>query len=340
MNSFWLFRSDLRILESYHQYTSLEEFKKHCWDFYLLQGIYFLENNYFDEVIIWRLQPKIKQKEIVFNINGKRFIQRWVDNFNEIVKYPKADISFFRGGFKEYDILTQQHSKHLGLKLYLSAGIRILPQWKGIYDYILIESEREFNIVNNCIPFYKTANPLIFKPLNLQKKYDICWPCNWTQERYKGQESFIKMVSNSTYLKKLKIIHIGNQPLKGQNMCKKYKVENIEFIGHTNRESLNVYLNQSKLGLVTSNLTDGCPRISTEILMSGTPLVISETTRLLSLYKQSEGVSETTEITMSYGILRILTNLSYAQNCINIKIKNEISFDKLCKKNIENWQKL
>lgn len=62
-------------------------------------------------------------------------------------------------------------------------------------------------------------------------------------------------------------------------------MENIEFVGKKNRHELNEYINYSKFGLVTSNLIDGCPRISTEILATGTPLLIRNLTRLLNYYK-------------------------------------------------------
>jgi hypothetical protein len=96
---FWLFRANLRQKESYHELKNLEDFKNNCWDWYLIQGIWFLENNIFDEVVIWRLQPKEIQNDLVFVINEKKFIQRWVQNFNEVFNYSKPDISFFRGGF-------------------------------------------------------------------------------------------------------------------------------------------------------------------------------------------------------------------------------------------------
>ena len=336
MRSFYLFRSNLRILETYHRYKNLEDFKKNCWDYYLLQGIYFLEKDYFDEVVIWRLHPKQKQKDIIFTINGKKFIQRWVHNFNEISKHPKADISFFRGGFPEYDNLTKQHSKYLGIKLYLGTGRRTYPQYGGKYDWILQEDEGDFRPGHKCLPFYKTASPHIFNYKKLDIKWDICFPCNFTQILYKGQEEFIRTIQKYPSLQKLKIVHCGNKPEIGEALCKKYNVKNIQFLGWQTRERLCKRLNQSKFGLCMNNRHDGCPRVLTEILMSGTPLIISEKTRLLSVYKKN-GVVEVNENNIEKKVLWALENYLELKSQVLYSINNEISFDKICKKNIESW---
>ena len=59
IKSMWLFRSNLRPLEYYHQFKSLEEFNEDCHDFYLMQGMWYLENGYLDEFVVWRLAPRI-----------------------------------------------------------------------------------------------------------------------------------------------------------------------------------------------------------------------------------------------------------------------------------------
>lgn len=336
MRRFYLFRSDLRILEKYHQYKNLEDFKKFCWDYYLLQGIYFLENNYFDEVIIWRLQPKRHQSDIIFNINGKLFIQKWVNSLTEVFNYPQPSISFFRGGFKEYDFITKSNPKFFGVKLYLGASKRFIPQYGGKYNKILVESESELKKIPNSIPFYKTGNTEIFKNLNLEKKYDICWPNNFTQIKYKGQDFFISILKSCPYLKSLKIIHVGNSSEIGMRLCKKYNINNIKFKGMVDRVKLNKILNQSKFGLVTSNLNDGCPRISTEILISGTPLIIREHTRLLKYYKY-KGVIEFNDKTINKRIKFSMKHfLKFSDEVLKIS-KEELSFHKLCKKNIDLW---
>ncbi len=338
MKSFWLFRSNIRNLEYYHKFKDLETFETKCHDYYMLFPIWLLRNNYFDEVVIWRLANKVRP-DIIFDINGKKFIQRWVRNFVQILKYPSPEISLFRGGFREYDNITKLHPEHLGTKLYLGTGRRTYPLYGGNYDCILQEDEQDFRPGHKCIPFYKTASPYIFKNDNLDIKWDICWPCNFSQIRYKGQEEFIKTISKYPSLQKLRIVHCGNKPEAGQKMCKKYGVNNIEFLGWQTREDLCNILNQSKFGLCMSNRQDGCPRIITEILMTKTPMILSEKTRLLPLYKKN-GVVEVNEKNIEKKILWAMENQSDLKFQVMHVINNMISFDKICKKNIEMWKKL
>jgi len=333
---FWLFRTNLRNLEYYHAYKNSNVFKEKCHDFYLLQGIWFLENDIFDEVIIWRLQPKGKNiKDIIFNINGKLFIQRFVKNFNECFNYEKPMITFFRGGFRDYCDLIRKDKKFFGRSLYLGAGKRIYPIFGGVYDKILIESEKDENPKFNTIPFYKTSNQNIFKPLNLVKKYDICWICNFTQIKQKGQGFFINEISKSNYLKKIRIVHIGNEEKLGKKLCDKYNVYNIEFLGKLEREKINEILNQSKIGIVTSNKSDGCPRISTEILSSGTPLLIRDQTRLLDIYK-TFGVVQFNDKDLNYKTEYAFKKYEKLKKFLlsNFEI---FDIDNVCKNNLKLW---
>jgi len=336
LRRFYLFRSNLRIFEYYHKFRDLETFRKNCHDYYLLFSLWLLEKDYFDEVVIWRLYNK-QVSDIVFEVNSKRFIQRWVQDFHQVTNYPKCNVSFWRGGFPEYDSVTKQFPKHFGFKLYLGAGRRVFPQWNGGYDLFLVEDERDVSSQFPCALFYKTASPFIFFPIpGLKKEWDICWPCNFTQLRYKGQEEFIQLISKSSFLKKLRIVHCGNKPEIGQQLCQKYRVDNITFLGYKSRDELNSILNRSKFGLNYSNRLDGCPRISTEILMSGTPLLVSEQTRLLDYYKKS-GV-----VVLDNRLETIKTAFLHYDKLVkqlHIAIKNDISFDVVNKKNIEEWQK-
>lgn len=330
MKSFWLFRTNLRPLEYYHKINTLERFKRECHDFYLLQGIWFLENGIFDEVVVWRLRPNnVSDFEIVFEVNGKKFIQRFVNDFNECFYYPSPQITFFRGGFPEYAKLTSSHATHFGLKLYYGAGRRIQSRHGGVYDKILVEDQRDYG--PNTIPFYKTANPNIFYPMYLEKKFDICWPCNFAQLKYKGQEWFIKQVAASGYLKSLKILHVGNNPNVGKELSKKYKVNNIEYKGWVSRPELNKYLNQSKIGLVTSNEQDGSPRVITEILCSGIALLKRRGTRVVQSYSNSATLTDyNTDKENKFKI-------GYLSEESDIYL-SDVSMDSACQKNLELWK--
>jgi len=302
----------------------------------MLFPIWLLRNNYFDVVVVWRLS-KDPPKSIDFNVQGKCYSQRWVKNFSEVYDYPKPKMSFFRGGFKEYDTVTKEKPNHFGLKLYLATGRRVRPQWGGVYDFLLQEDKRDMvHSDHKCLPFYKTASPQLFHPKKSKIKYDICWPCNFVQIRYKGQEYFIQEIAKNKDLQKLKIVHCGNKPGVGKKLCQKYGVTNIEFKGEVNRKVLNNTLNQSKFGLCLSNLQDGCPRVISEVLMSGTPLFISNLTRALPYYKKS-GIIEVTQKNINGKIRKGMKEYKKYGAEVQELIQGELSFDSICRKNINQW---
>ena len=331
MREFHLYRSNLKYEEYYHKYNNLEEFKLKCHDFYLLQCIYFLENNIYDRVIIYRLTSRIS-RDIIFDINGKEFIQRFVLNFNKCFDYSKPKVTFFRGGFLEYNQITKKNPDFFGLKLYLGAGKRVYPT-DGIYDKTIVESEKD--ILGKIGPFYKTSNPNIFYPINKEKIYDLIWVCNYTQISQKGQKFFIKEISKSKYLKSLNILHVGNKSEVGIKLCKKYNVNNIKFIGSIDRPTLNSYINISKFGIITSNRLDGCPRVITEIMNTSTPLILRSQTRLLNYYKGS-GVIEFEDDEIEKKIKFAFDNYDSLKKESNYNIK-KLSMMNICKMNLFTW---
>ena len=341
MRRLWLFRSNIRHLEYYHEYKDLETFEKKCHDYYMLFPLWLLQNDYFDEVTIWRLGD-MRRNDIVFKVNGKTYNQKWVRNFGQTLKHPSPQISLWRGGFKEYDDVTKHAPKHFGKKLYLGTGKRTYPQYGGKYDVILQEDEADFKKGFRCMPFYKTASPHIFNQRNgiiFDINWDICWPCNFAQLRHKGQAEFISAVAKYPRLQKLKIVHCGNKPEVGKQMCIKNGVSNIEFLGSKTREELCAVLNSSMFGLCMSNRVDGCPRIATEILMTKTPMILSEKTRLLPSYKKN-GVVEVNQKNIEKKILWAMDNYSDLKSQVSYAVNYSISFDKICAKNIHRWQKI
>lgn len=339
MRRFWLFRSDIKHLEYYHKYKDLSTFKEKCHDYYLLMPLWMIENDLCKEVVIWRLTKK-PRPDIIFDIDGRFFIQRWVRDFSECLKYSSPDISFFRGGFKEYCRATILNPLHFGVKLYLGAGRRITPQYGGTYDYLLYEDERDIQKMqrtHKCLPFYKTASDKIFKPLEIDKIYDICWPANFAQIRHKGQEDFIRLIAKHK-LHDLKIVSCGNKPGVGRKLCKKYGLDNITFLGEVDRPTLNKVLNQSAFGINMSNQVDGCPRVSTEVLMSGTPLILRDSVRLLNYYKMN-GVVPVNENNFAKKLKGVFLNYGTLALHLAKAIEGPLSFDTNNKKNLMVWRR-
>ena len=332
----WIFRSNLRQLEYYHKFTALDDFKTYCHDFYLLMGLWYLENDIFDEVIVWRLQPKdCEMNDITFTIRDKKFIQKFTSSFYKVVELPKPNISFFRGGFQEYCMITKRQPAHFGVSLYLGAGRRVFPQYGGRYKKVLVESDEDLKH-SLTAPFFKTANSTIFYPIQINNlEYDLCWVCNFTQINYKGQEYFIERVSKSKYLKSLKIAHIGNEPEKGVKLCNKFGVSNIKFLGYMTRPEVNTFLNRSKVALVASDENDGSPRVITETLSSCTPLLIREKTRVLSFYKE-KGVVEFKDNELEDKARYALANRSSLKEQL-LQNLDTISLGQICLLNYRIW---
>jgi hypothetical protein len=340
LNTMWLFRSNIRELEYYHKYFDLKTFEANCHDFYLLMLIWYLKREKLNRAIVWRLKkPDAKLPDIVFDINGRQFIQKFVNNFMECLAYPKPDITFWRGGFPEYDQMTRTNYKFFGPRsLYLGAGRRLYPQYGGKYDVILIEDEKDTNSNFKTLPFYKTASKSIFRPIDVSTVFDICWPCNFSQIKFKGQEFFISEIGKSKYLKSLKIVHVGDHPEKGKELCEKYGVDNITFLGRLSRPDLNGVLNSSHIGINLSNNQDGCPRVSTEILTSQTPLLIREQTRLLNFYKKEEfGVIVFKDNELEKKIKYALDNIDRLNKDVHTAERTNLYIENLCRMNWRLW---
>ena len=344
MKNFWIFRTNLTNLESYHEYNNLTDFENNLWDFYLVMGIWLLRSNNCEKVTVWRL-TKTPIPDLIFSMyyvkkNGKeikkKLIQKFVKNFDECFNYDKPDMTFFRGGFFQYGELTKKNPDFFGTKLYLGASVRRYPIYGGKYDKILVESENDMK--RNTIPFYKIGPPKIFHPLDLSKEVDICWPCNFTQQQYKGQDYFIEQVSKSKSLKKLRIVHIGNKSEIGKRLCRKYGVNNIEFFGRVDRNGVNKVLNMSKFGLVTSNVRDGCPRVSTEILASGTPLLIRKQTRLLDYYKKLDYVKVFDDDKFKHVYKEANSEYEELRQKNLEGLENELCLDNIMEMNIQLWK--
>lgn len=340
LNTMWLFRSNIKDLEYYHKYSDLKTFEANCHDFYLLMLTMLLKREKLNRAIVWRLKkPGVNLPDIVFDINGRQFVQKFVNNFIECLTYPKPDITLWRGGFPEYDQMTRTNYRFFSPRsLYLGAGRRIYPQFGGKYDAILIEDERDANPSYKTLPFYKTASKTIFRPVESEQIFDICWPCNFSQLKFKGQEFFISEIGKSTYLKSLKIVHVGDRPERGQSLCQKYGVDNIKFLGSLTRPELNMVLNSSSIGINLSNNTDGCPRVSTEILTSRTPLLIREQTRLLNFYKNEEfGCIVFKDNELEQKIKYALNNLERLNKNVWIAEGTHLYMENIWRKNWKIW---
>ena len=343
MKIFYLFRSDIKHLEYYHSYITLDEFKNKCHDFYLLMPLEFLKMGVFDKAIIWRLTD-VKRDDIVFkfkNEKGKevQFIQKFCKSFNCAFDMDRPNVSLFRGGFKEYDILVNKVPGFFGKTLYLGASRRFNPSFGGKYDIILYESELdlELKMDNDQIykRFFKTANSKIFYSLNKQPTYDIIWPWKYTSDHRKGELFFLESIKNHPGLQSLKIYHCGNEPKKAKKLFDKYGVNNIVCDDIKHYHDMNEILNNGVCGLMTSDKEDGCPRLSTEIMSCCIPLLIRNKTRILDYYQGYGNITYNNPNDLYSKFIFIKENRVDIINHLKKRLESELSMRKMCEMNIE-----
>ena len=86
-----------------------------------------------------------------------------------------------------------------------------------------------------------------------------------------------------------------------------------------------------------SNRVDECPRVVTEILSSGTPMIIRKMTRLLPYYKET-GVIEVNANNIVRNIMRGVDYWKHYKSELNDVIKTKLSFNTICQKNIDEWK--
>ena len=111
-------------------------------------------------------------------------------------------------------------------------------------------------------------------------------------------------------------------------------LNNIKFLGSLPRPTLNNLLNQSKLGLVTSNQNDGCPRIITEILCAGIPLMLRDTTR--ALYYYTRGTFRFADKDIEVWVKSALGSYKEVKKETRINLKR-LSMANICRQNLAQW---
>ena len=348
MKILYLFRSNLKNLEYYHSYNTIEDFEKYCHDFYLLMPLEFLKMGVFDKVYIWRLSDK-KRPDIEFKVKNEKgskglFIQKFsLNKFKDVFKYDKPDVSIFRGGFKEYDNLINMNKSFFGKSFYLGASRRFHPSYGGIYDYILYESENDLydNKKENYKykRFFKTVNPKVFYPIKKNEiLFDVVWPWKYTSDFRKGEKFLLESISKHDGLKQLRFFHCGNEPKKAERLFNKYGVKNIQCEGNYHYLKMVNILNNGFCGLVTSDKEDGCPRLSTEIISCGTPLVIRDKTRILEYYK-GDGFLQYYDAESLYNqIIYSIKHYNEIRKKIINRLHNDLSLRKICEMNLKEWE--
>lgn len=223
-----------------------------------------LDNDDSGELWYWH---GIREKRFANN-----FIERWVPLFKTYSTGFRPDVIFCRGGFREYHPVLKRFPK--AIKIYYGAGARFLPQ-DGFFDYdiILQDSPEQVKICKEKFPnalttlFIKPAPDNIFYPIECEKEYDVCFPANAAQA-FKGHKFVYRTVP-----KNIKLLNLGNNPdrFKRPSNVTSYRVL---------RTEMQKYISKCKVGMVVvSSKTDSCPRVISEMLACGIPIVVLDGVR-------------------------------------------------------------
>lgn len=186
----------------------------------------------------------------------------YVLEIHHIVGYPKA------ADLKEkfYKFLTELFIKEDSKK---AIALRVVN--KQVKERLIKWGVQENKI--KLIPsFYIDLD--IFKPLNLEKKYDLVTACRLVKN--KGLDLLLEAIKLISYDLKLKLLIIGEGPefknLKAK--VKSLKLENnVEFAGWLRgEEEIAQLYNQSKIFILTS-YNEGGPRAALEAIACGLPII-------------------------------------------------------------------
>jgi len=215
------------------------------------------------------------------------FVERWIPNFRNYNSSFVPDVIFCRGGFPQYHHILNKFPK--AYKIYYGAGKRYIPPIEyRKYDLILQDSPAQLAKCRKVckstpsILFIKPASDNLFYPLDVKKKYDVCFPANGSQARLKGHFFVF-----STAPKDLKILNLGNRSdvFIPNNITSKRVI----------KSQMNKHMQQCKIGIVTcEGKVDSCPRVIPEMLAAGLPILVLDSTRFWAdkyITKQTGGVS-------------------------------------------------
>ena len=232
----------------------------HPW-FILKKGIEIFKKEKFDFFTVHSYPP-------FYNDIGGKWLFRKIKipyslEVMHITGHPKT------GEFKEwiYRILTRIFIKHFSKK---AKVIRIINK-KQTKEF-LIKARVDEKKIKYIPAFYIDFN--IFKPLNLEKKYDLVF----SGRLVKNKGIFLlKSIKN-------KLAVVGSGPL--ENKIKKYK--NVDFIGWVpEAEDLAKIYNQSKI-FVMPSFNEGGPRVCLEAMACKIPVITSKVGIMLDIIKDNE----------------------------------------------------
>lgn len=209
--------------------------------------------------------------------NGKRhvcydkhFHERWLPSFKKTNPSFEPDVIFARGGFPEYDPILRQNTK--AFKIYYGAGKRFMPQTKFTdFNLILFDTSKQQQAAKRAFPksrvemFIKPAADNVFKPISIEKQYDIIFVGNEPKKGgFKGHDFAFSNIPHH-----YKVLCVG---MVSKQLRKKFP--HIEFTGWIPRKEIPLKYAISKIAVVAADGRDSCPRVIPESLACNCPLLV------------------------------------------------------------------
>jgi len=189
------------------------------------------------------------------------FCVEWIHKFSNY-SGKEPDIIVARGGFKEYVPLLKEFPN--AYKVYYGANHGCVPADGIKYDLVLCDSEEQKLKAEKhgyrAELFIKPASH-IFKPVEVEKKYDICFAAIHPEDERKNVAWVYK-----TKPKDISMLQLGHAP-------KKMKVPPHTKIKHIKREKMPKAMSKCRLLIAPYKSADSCPRVIPEALNCGLPVV-------------------------------------------------------------------
>jgi glycosyltransferase involved in cell wall biosynthesis len=203
------------------------------------------------------------------------FTERWVPGMKGYQPAVAPDVIIGRGGFAYYDGFVRRFPK--AKKIYYGAGKRFFPPPKSFqkYDLFLVDSSRQLaNLKNkkgvNCDYILKPA-ALMFKPHDVEKKYDLCLMADSRQARRKRPHLMIKALQGTD----VSVLHLGTSDKRLRKLAADMRV-NVTWGGWSLRKDLAAKISQCRAGVCCSTTNDSCPRVIPEYLACDLPVLVTD----------------------------------------------------------------
>jgi len=188
------------------------------------------------------------------------------EQYQAVNQTNPEDILFIRGQ-SSWEAILKLYSDNFKIFYNGSSTEHWKPRWP--VNVILVDDPSRKLEGVRCFEFTKFADETIFRPLGLEKRYDLCFIGTFAQRDKKGQLEFARLAN-----KKRKAVFVGEHADVEAVKELRHIWPSCEIAGLVSKKQVNEILNRSKVSVVYSRANDAAPRVIVESLASGTPVLI------------------------------------------------------------------